>query len=158
MRELINQVYHNKYFRYFLSGGLATAVDIGSYFIIFNFIISKENIPLTFLNDTALAVFSEVIITGHVFSLVCSFSLGFITNFVISRYFVFHESRDTKKRVQLVRYFLVNVIVFLGNYGMLKLLVEVFDVWATPARVISAGTIAFLSFNLHKIYTFKSQE
>lgn len=129
--------------RYIISGGTATGVDVVSFFIMFNYILKKENLFLGHMQ-----------VGAHIVSLCVSFTLGLITNFLITKYFVFNES-NIRGREQFLRYVLVAIITFVGNYFMMKLLVDVFAVWPTLARLIAVGTIAMLSYRLHKVFTFK---
>jgi putative flippase GtrA len=129
--------------RYVLSGGIATAVDVVTFFIMINYILQKNDL-----------IFGHVQISAHIAALCVSFSIGLITNFLITKYFVFNES-NIKGREQFLRYILVAAITFVGNYFMMKILVEVFNVWPTFARLIAVGTIAALSFRMHKVFTFK---
>ncbi len=129
--------------RYIISGGTATGVDVVSFFIMFNYILNKENLHLGHMQ-----------VGAHIASLCVSFTLGLITNFLITKYFVFNES-NIRGREQFVRYILVAAITFVGNYFMMKLLVDVFVIWPTLARLIAVGTIAILSYRLHKVFTFK---
>ncbi len=129
--------------RYIISGGTATGIDVISFFIMFNYILNKENLQLGHMQ-----------VGAHIASLCVSFTLGLITNFLITKYFVFNES-NIRGREQFVRYVLVAAITFVGNYFMMKLLVDVFAIWPTLARLIAVGTIAVLSYRLHKVFTFK---
>jgi putative flippase GtrA len=129
--------------RYILSGGIATGVDVFTFFVMINYVLHKSNLEI-----------GHIHVGAHIASLCVSFTLGLITNFLITKYFVFNES-NIRGREQFVRYILVAAITFVGNYFMMKLLVDVFNVWPTFARLIAVGTIAVLSFRLHKVFTFK---
>lgn len=143
LRTASKSAMEHKGVRYIISGGTATVVDVVSFFIIFNYILEKENLH-----------FGHVQIGAHIASLCVSFTLGLITNFLITKYFVFNES-NIRGREQFLRYIMVAVVTFFGNYFMMKLLVDVFNVWPTMARLIAVGTIAVLSYRLHKVFTFK---
>jgi putative flippase GtrA len=143
LRTASKSAMEHKGVRYIISGGTATGVDVVSFFIIFNYILEKENLH-----------FGHVQIGAHIASLCVSFTLGLITNFLITKYFVFNES-NIRGREQFLRYMMVAVVTFFGNYFMMKLLVDVFNVWPTMARLIAVGTIAVLSYRLHKVFTFK---
>ena len=150
MKKRLNQakktskkVLKHKGFLYLLSGGTATAIDIGSYYILFNIILKKQDID-----------WGWILITAPVASFIISYSLGFITNFIITKYVVFKESNLNGGK-QLVRYMLVAVIVFIANYSLLKILVETFGFYPTIGRAFSAGLVAIGSYTIHKFYTFK---
>lgn len=143
LKSMSKSAMQHKGVRYIISGGTATGVDVISFFIIFNYILIKNDL-----------IIGRLHIGAHIASLCISFSLGLITNFLITKYFVFKES-NIRGREQFLRYILVAVITFVGNYFMMKILVEVFNIWPTLARLIAVGTIALLSFKLHKVFTFK---
>lgn len=143
LKSVSQNAMQHKGVRYIMSGGIATGVDVATFFIMINYVLQKNNLVL-----------GHIHIGAHIASLCVSFSLGLITNFLITKYFVFNES-NIRGREQFVRYVLVAAITFVGNYFMMKLLVDVFNVWPTFARLIAVGTIAILSFRLHKVFTFK---
>jgi putative flippase GtrA len=143
IRTAPRKAYKNKMVRYIFSGGTATGVDVGSYWLFYNFILDKSDLDFGFM-----------MITAPIAALIISYTLGLITNFLITKYFVFSES-NTRGREQFVRYLLIAAIIFVGNYFLMKILVEVIKIWPTIARIISAGTIAFMSYRLHKVFTFK---
>lgn len=143
MIALIQRLLRLQSIRFIVSGGTAAAVDVMSYYIIYNYILAKQDIDLF-----------HSVVSAPVASLVCSFSLGFVTSFAASKYFVFTES-NLRGRQQLVRFVVVGAINFVCNYMMMKFLVEFLQWYPTIARVISIGTISFLSFYLHRVFTFK---
>ncbi len=143
IRTAPKKAYRSKIVRYIISGGSATVVDITSYYISYNFVLQKQAL-----------VMGNAIIGAHIAALCISYTLGLITNFMITKYFVFNES-NIRGREQFIRYLASSVLIFVANYFMMKLLVEVVMLWPTFARILSAGIIAFLSFRLHKVFTFK---
>jgi putative flippase GtrA len=142
--------------RYIIVAGLATIVDV-----------------LTF---TALmhTVFKETTYKrSDLIALSIGFSLGLITNFLLSKYYVFTYSQlgtDT----QFIRFLVVALIVFGANYLLMRLLYRIsrlfprtlVDHWDNRfdirrfkhlfIRGFSAGLIAFFSFLLHKWVSFES--
>ena len=142
--SLIKNILQVKAFRFILSGGTATMVDVGTYFICLHYVFSS---PLNILGIT---------MSIPVTSLIVSYSAGFVTNFIISKLFVFQGS-DLRTRVQLLRFFMVAVAVFCMNYIILKILLG-FEIFPTIARLISAAVVAFLSFLLHNSFTFKKSK
>lgn len=141
--KLMETILSKQSFRFLISGGTAAGVDVVSYYVIFNYILLKQDIS-----------FFHSIVSAPVASLICSFSLGFVTSFALSKYFVFTES-NLRGRQQLVRFIVVGAINFACNYFLMKFFVEFLHFFPTVARVISIGIVAFLSFYLHKVFTFK---
>jgi putative flippase GtrA len=96
---LIKNILQIKAFRFILSGGTATMVDVGTYFVCLHYIFKSPFVAFGFTASVP------------VISLVVSYSIGFVTNFIISKFFVFKNS-DLRTRIQLLRFFMVAVAVF----------------------------------------------
>jgi len=141
---MIRKILDNKVVRYFFSAGTATVVDISAYFITFNYILQKQDIPFI----------DPFVITAPIASLIVSYSCGLMTNFLITKYMVFTES-DLRGRHQLVRYLQVAAVILVLNYFFMKFLIHVLEWYPTLSRLISALSIGILSFVFHKFYSFK---
>src|SRR4051812_30708829 len=131
----------SKVVRYFLSAGVATMVDISMYFIAFNYIYQKNDILL----------FSHFTIAAATASLLLSYTTGLITNFIITKFLVFHES-DLETHKQLFRYILVALVILALNYILMRFLIRNLEWYPTIARAFSAITIGLLSFIIHKTF------
>lgn len=135
---------NSKVFRYFISAGIATWVDITVYFLAFNYIYQKMDIDF----------FGMITITAPTASLILSYTMGLITNFTITKFMVFKESElETYK--QLFRYILVAMVVLVLNYFLMKFLIETLQWYPTIARAVSAVSVGLLSFVVHKTFSFK---
>ncbi len=143
-----------RFFRYLVAGGTATLVDIGSYTVFASFVFtSQEAVPY------------GLPISWVTVSLVCSFSLGLITNFLINRFYVFSESR-VKAGTQFGRFFMVSIFVFVANQLAMKGLYEIIPlIIELPQTLLHLGVrstaaivIAFLSFTSHKFFSFEMQK
>jgi len=134
----------SKVFRYFLSAGVATIVDVSMYFIAFNYIYEKSDILL----------FGSVTIAAATASLLLSYTMGLITNFLITKFLVFHES-DLETHKQLFRYILVALVVLALNYVLMRFLIRNLEWFPTVARAFSAISIGVLSFIIHKTFSFR---
>lgn len=142
---MIKKVFQFKLIRYGMAAGIATAVDVCVYFIAFNYIFKKQDIHL-----------SPVIVLGApTVSLVLSYSCGLITNFAISKYFVFTES-DLRGHHQLMRYVMVAILILFLNYGFMSFLIKTLGWFPTISRAVSAVTVGMLSFVIHKSFSFKT--
>lgn len=141
---MVRRILDNKIVRYFFSAGLATVVDVSVYFITFNYILRKTDIPFI----------GPFVITAPIGSLIVSYSCGLMTNFLITKYMVFTES-DLRGRHQLLRYLQVAVVILLMNYTFMKFLIHILEWYPTVSRIISALSIGMLSFVFHKFYSFK---
>src|SRR4051812_32943681 len=96
---------NSKVVRYLLSAGVATLVDISVYFIAFNYIYHKQDIML----------FNSFLVTAPTAALMLSYTAGLLTNFIITKFLVFHES-DLETHKQLFRYILVALVILSFNY------------------------------------------
>lgn len=134
----------SKVFRYLLSAGVATLVDISVYFIAFNYIYQKQDILL----------FNAYLITAPTAALLLSYTAGLITNFLITKFLVFHES-DLETYKQLFRYILVALAILALNYGLMRFLIRSLEWYPTLARAFSAISIGVLSFIIHKTFSFR---
>ncbi len=141
---MVRKVLNNKIVRYVFSAGTATAVDISVYFIFFNYIFQKQDIPILHL----------AVLSAPTASLIVSYTCGLITNFFITKYLVFNDS-DLKGIHQLLRYVLVALVILILNYFLMSFLIKVLNWYPTIARIISALSIGILSFVIHKFYSFK---
>ncbi len=143
---MLNKIYHSKVFRYFIAAGLATVVDISVYFVMFNYILQKHTVPVPFIDD--------FVFQAPTVSLFVSYSCGLVTNFSITKFFVFHES-NIRTRWQFIRFAGVAFMILGLNYLLMTFLIRQLDWYPTVARTFSALSIGVLSFTIHKSFSFK---
>ena len=141
---MVKKLLRSKVFRYFISAGIATWVDIMIYFIAFNYIYEKQDINLL----------NWLVISAPTASLILSYTTGLLTNFFFTKHLVFKES-DLETHKQLFRYVLVALVVLLLNYLMMRFLIRSLEWFPTIARSVSAITIGLLSFVIHKSFSFR---
>lgn len=144
MKRHVRTVFQSKVFRYFLSAGLATWVDIMVYFLAFNYIYRKLDFD----------VFGLVTISAPTASLILSYTAGLITNFTVTKFLVFHES-ELETHKQLFRYVLVALLVLFLNYFLMSFLIRDLGWYPTIARAVSAVGIGMLSFVVHRSFSFR---
>jgi len=151
MPARVRMIERMHFFRYLVAAGVATLVDVVTYYVLVRFVFRFEVLDVLGLSLSASLV-----------ALICSYSLGLLVNFLINRYYVFTES-ELRAQTQFVRFFLVAGVVFVANYYFIKLL-DLFLPSLVPSdaqfyplllRGISAACIAFLSFTFHKIFSFE---
>lgn len=143
LRQTIHELYHNKVLRYFFAAGTATLVDVFVYFMMLHYVLEKQNVTI-----------NALVIGAPSISLMVSYSCGLVTNFSITKYFVFAES-ELRGRSQFGRFVLVALIVLIANYFFMNFLIKVVGIYPTPSRAISALTIGVFSFVAHKLFSFK---
>ena len=116
---------------YLFTGGAATIVDV--------------------------LVFSILVTSGmwYVSALCISFLFGVSTNFLLSRRLVFNVYWKNWL-AQFTVFTIVSLNSLLANLGLMQLLINDLSWNATTARLISAASVAILSFTGHKLYSFGS--
>lgn len=132
-------------YRYAACGGFNTVLDIGLFFIAYNYIFDKSTVQL-----------GNIIVSGHIASFMLSFIVTFPTGFYLSRYVVFQETSVTK-REQLGKYFLVVFGCILLNYIFLKIFVDSFGWYPTPSKMLTTVFVVMFSYFSQKNFTFKAK-
>jgi putative flippase GtrA len=136
------QLLQNKFARFFLSAGTGFLVDIISFYVFDGFVFTKQSY-LILGHSTG----------NHALSLVFSFSLGVLVNFLITRYLVFSESRLPFTQ-QFLRFGLVAFVGYFANLEILKLFIKYLHFAPSVARITAALSLFFASFFIHKIFSF----
>lgn len=132
-----------QFFKYLIAAGSGMSIDLIAYTILYHYILFHLHVP----------------------SFVISFSLGLITNFLVSKFFVFSES-ELNTRTQFKRFFVISVVVFLANLGFMQVLyTQIPKISETAPRIpfyggfvrlVAGGTIAIISFLSHKFLSFEA--
>lgn len=129
--------------RYFITAGLATIVDVFVYYLMLNLVLKQKPVVL-----------ESYVLRATSIALVTSYGSGLMTNFTLTKFFVFTES-ELKTRFQLVRFILVAGIVLVANYFFMHFLINTLCWYPTPSRAFSAITIGLFSFMAHRHFSFK---
>ncbi len=132
-------------FRYAACGGLNTAMDIGMFFVAYNYIIHKNEINLHWL-----------VISPHISAMLLAMCISLPVGFYLNRYVVFPQS-GLKGRTQLYRYLLVVGINILLNYAFLKLFVEYFGWYPTLAKIAVTVIVIIFSYTSQTFYFFRQK-
>ncbi|MFN2458350.1 MAG: GtrA family protein [Chitinophagaceae bacterium] len=133
-------------YRYAACGGGNTLFNIFIYFITYNYVLEKKIVHL-----------GVVSISPHIAAFLISFCITFPIGFYLSMYVVFHGSY-LRRRVQLIRYFLVAMICILLNYVLLKFFVEIMGWYPTPSLMITTVIIVAFSFFSQRHFSFRTQK
>jgi putative flippase GtrA len=133
-------------FRYAVSGGFNTGLDIFLYFITYNFILKKKIVYLKIIS-----------ISPYIASFLMVFPITFTTGFLLSKYITFTQS-ELHSRIQLFRYGLTVFVCILLNYILLKFFVEVCNLYPTPSKLLTTCFVVIYSYLSQKYFTFKTEK
>lgn len=132
-------------FRYLICGGGNTLLKLVLYFVVYNYILIK--------NDVDLGI---VVITAHIFALIIVFPISFYISFWLSRYVTFTGSA-LKGKVQLIRFGITVFVSLILNYVFMKLFVEVFHIYPTVSKFLTSALVAIFLFFSHKYFSFSQK-
>ncbi len=132
-----------KTYRYAVCGGSNLVLDTVLYFLIFQFLVNKQNIDL-----------GIVVLSPHIASLFFVFPFTFSVGFLLNRYIVFPESRIPVK-IQFFRYLAVGLLALFISYAAMKLLVDVLLFYPTPSRLVTIVITVLISYVLQNKFSFR---
>jgi putative flippase GtrA len=131
-------------YRYAACGGGNMLFNIFLYFVLYNYILQKHVLQLGF-----------IAFTPHIAAFLIAFCITFPIGFYLSMYVVFHGSY-LRRRIQLVRYFIVALACLLMNYVLLKLFVEKFGWYPTPSLIVTASIVVMFSYLSQRHFSFRT--
>ena len=124
------QTYH-----YAACGGSNTLFNIFLYHIFYNYVLHKQVLDLGF-----------VAFKPHIAAFIMAFFITFPIGFYLSMYVVFQGSY-LRRRIQLIRYFMVAMICVAMNYILLKLFIEVFGWYKHPTLSLALTAVIVIAFS-----------
>ncbi len=139
LRKIIPQ----QVFRYLACGGITALLDAIWYYLIYHYVVDEQIVDL-----------GIVAITPHIAALCVVFPITFFTGFWLNRNVAFRATRIASLP-QMAKYALTIVGSIALNYVAMKLLVEYFGIWATPAKMLTTAICAVYSFLVGRYYTFR---
>lgn len=131
-------------FRYGVTGVANLVFDWILYFVIYNYVLQHQDLHLGF-----------VTVSSIIAALAFSFPISLMSGFLLQKYVTFSTS-SLKGRTQLIRYITVVGINLAINYFGLKLFVEVFHFFPTPAKMTITIVCTIISYFAQKKFTFKT--
>ena len=140
---LFKKVMTLQMYRYAACGGGNTVLNIFLYFITYNFILQKQILHL-----------GIVAISPHIAAFLIAFCLTFPVGFYLSMYVVFQGS-ILKRRVQLLRYFMVAIGCIILNYIFLKIFVDIMGFYPTPSMIATTGIVISFSYLSQRYFSFR---
>ena len=134
-----------KTYRYAVCGGSNLLFDSCLYFVMYNFILAKQNVDLIF-----------IVLSPHIAALFIVFPISFFTGFLLNKYISFRGS-NLLARVQLFRYFLVGMGGLILSYACMKVFVDFLGIYPTPSRILTIFITVIYGYILQSRFTFKLQ-
>lgn len=131
-------------FRYLACGGSNQLLNIFLYWFSYNIVLHQQNVPLPYLKPIA-SPYAALVMASAV-----TIPIGFL----LSKYIVFQES-NIKGRVQFFRYISLVLFNFLLNYWMLKLFINVLNIYPTVSQTLIIILLAIFSYVVQRFFTFK---
>jgi putative flippase GtrA len=131
-------------FRYAACGGINTLLDIVLYYISFHYVLDEKVLHI-----------SVIAISPWIAAFLLSFLVSFPLGFYLNRNLVFPGS-TLRGRVQLLRYFMLVIVCIALNYIFIKLFVEQFRFYPTPAKMLTTVIVVSFSYLTQKHFTFRS--
>jgi len=131
-------------FRYAVTGGLNTLLDLLLYFITYRFILDRNIVDLGFVS-----------IGAHIAAFLLVFPVTFSTGFLLAKYITFNAS-ELRGRIQLFRYGLTVFGSIILNYIFLKLFVEYFGWYATFSKGVTTVIVVLYSYISQRYFSFKT--
>jgi putative flippase GtrA len=131
-------------FRYAVTGGANTTLDILLYFIFYRYILEMQVLHFGFFA-----------ISPHIAAFLIVFPITFSTGFLLAKYVTFTAS-ELRGKVQLLRYGVTVAGAVLLNYIFLKFFVEYARFYATFSKVLTTAIVVIYSYILQRYYSFQT--
>ena len=143
-RKPVAAILPRQTFRYIVCGGANVVFSWVCYFLVYNFVLDKEQLDLGF-----------VVVSAYVATMLLIFPFTFFTGFWLNRNVTFSLSPLSGRR-QLLRYVLQAGGALLLNYLLLKLHVEAAHLYAPLARPLTDAVVVVYSYLTARFFTFRT--
>jgi putative flippase GtrA len=131
-------------FRYAVTGGANTVLDLTLYFIFYQYLITADVVELGFLA-----------VSRHIMAFLLVFPITFTTGFFLAKYVTFTAS-ELKGRIQLFRYLVTVAGSILLNYVFLKFFVEFCGWYAPLSKLITTMLVIIYSYVAQRYFSFRT--
>ena len=132
----------NQVIRFVLSAGAGFLIDISAFYLFYHNLLTQKKYFIFFFT-----------VKNSTLSLSLSFFMGVVVNFLITRFFVFSESKSSPEK-QFIRFASVAILGFFANLGILDLLIKDLQMYPPLARITAALSLFFASYFVHKFFSF----
>lgn len=133
-------------FRYAVTGGANTVLDISLYFVFYKYVLDKQIVDLGFLS-----------ISPHIAAFLMVFPITFTTGFLLAKYVTFTAS-ELHGKIQLFRYGVAVAGSIFLNYVFLKIFVEYAGLYATLSKGITTVIVVIYSYIIQRYFSFKIEK
>ena len=140
--NLASKIFKNQVVRFVLSVGIGFLVDAVSFFLIYHFILIQKSYQIFFY-----------LAGNYSLSLSISYFLGVVVNFLMTRYFVFSDSKIPAYQ-QFFRFALVALLGYFASLFLLNFFINHFHLYPLFARIATALSLLVASFFIHKFFSF----
>lgn len=145
--DIVSRFVSRSVLRYFVCGVMNYIVlDALLYYVIYHYVVGVDY----------YIYIGEVAMSSHVIAMVLVFPLTFISGFWLNRYVAFGVTKP-RVRSQMWRYSVSVGGSIVLSYVVLRLLVELWGVWATPAKVLCSIITALYSYLMARFFTFRKE-
>ena len=142
---IVKKLFSKTTYYYAVCGASNMVLSWLLFYLFYNFVFHQQKWQVPLIN---------LAINAYTISAAICFGISFIIGFTLLKYVVFTES-EIKGRVQLFRYGLSALISFVTSYAILRLLIEVFGVYASISNVIASVIVAIISYLIQRNFTFR---
>jgi putative flippase GtrA len=101
---------------------------------------------------TLLYITVEFFLFSPLLGTSCAFIWVATQSYLLNRNWTFRSSK--KHSSTLPRFLIVSIIGFLGNFGMMYVLLNIFSLWYMLAQMLTALVIPIMGFLLNKYWAF----
>ena len=124
--NLGNKLLDNHIVRFIFSAGLGFLVDISAFYLFYHNFLVQKTYHIVFIT-----------VRNSTLSLAISFFMGVVVNFLITKYFVFEQSKSSSTK-QFIRFISVAIIGFFANLAILKVFIQDLSMYPPVARPLAA--------------------
>ncbi|MEO6979029.1 MAG: GtrA family protein [Mucilaginibacter sp.] len=140
--NLGNKLLDNHIVRFVFSAGLGFLMDNLAFNLLYHNLLVQKTYYIIFFTTR-----------NYTLSLAISYCIGVMVNFIITKYFVFSQSKSSSLR-QFVRFVSVAIIGFFANWAIFKLFIKALNMNPSIARPLAGLSLFFASYFIHKAFSF----
>ncbi|MCO5947578.1 GtrA family protein [Mucilaginibacter flavidus] len=140
--NLGNKLLDNHIVRFVFSAGLGFLVDNLAFNLLYHNLLVQKTYHIIFFTTR-----------NYTLSLAISYCIGVIVNFIMTKYFVFSQSKSSSLK-QLIRFLSVAIIGFFANWAILKIFIKALNMDPRVARPLAGLSLFFASYFIHKAFSF----